>query len=977
MRSGVLGASLAILSTISFAYNPPADTAGPLTVRMQRPAVGAYGAGGYVDLSRPGVPFTVPVSIQNAGDRPVSGTLRVAVADQWNVEPAGAIPFHVAPRGQSRHEFTVSFGPGTYSAHYPVHAYAEFEYEGDKLTAHPVLILQTRIPDLPRPKLPAAWAPVPVPKGGTLGLWRMPVRREGAEIVNLGADAGQTGKEVFDGGSIILYGPLTRKDEAREGIGMTLGKRPPSMRETVESASVEYPLALPAVKPLRLDFAVAGNASFEVKAAPFEGGAATSLFQRKSEGPAWETASVDLGGFAGANVRLRFEARGSSGDAQWAEPTILAGDAPQPPSFPPDGGQSKLLGRAGGCEVRLWPGSRGVLDAPVGFLCGERRLFFRGFRVRVTGDALEEWRASTELLEAREETVSGRHRVRHRFRNWAGSFDVLSELWVDREALRARFWLENVPAPQPWFALHLEGVSSGPWSEPATRVYAGHGNVIENPQAFRLGFGGHNLSTSFVGFDFAGGQALVQNSDAIPNHLEVDPRTRIYSLVTPHSQTLEYFPAENVFAAVRRVRDQDSRRPSRGVKKLAGRFTFDLWSGRYGESARALERAAQYGVKDALVVWHRWQRWGYDYRLPDIYPPDPQFGSMEEFRQLVEACRHSGTLFAPHDNYIDFYPDSEGFTYGNIVFRQDGTPYRAWFNYGREAQSYRARPDRLMPYVQRNLRLIKDGFAPPAYFIDVWASAAPYDYWTEDGTFLDRGTTQRVWGEVFEWIRMYLGNDAPQVSEAGHDKLIGWLDGADAQQLRVDPEGRNFTWRIQCTDAERIPWFDVAWHDKFILYGAGYPGRYQGGLSEREHGSYSDDYITTEVLSGRPAMVPQAFNRDVIRKYWLLNEAMRALALDRIDSVEFAGNDIHRQHVRWERGGQVWVNRGEKPWTVEGHTLPKYGFYLRAGAVESAIELRGGQRVEWSRSPAGRFENGRMTFASGQVMELPAAGRLP
>ena len=39
--------------------------------------------------------------------------------------------------------------------------------------------------------------------------------------------------------------------------------------------------------------------------------------------------------------------------------------------------------------------------------------------------------------------------------------------------------------------------------------------VIENPQAFSLGFDGHNLATSFVGFDFAGGQALVLNGAGI------------------------------------------------------------------------------------------------------------------------------------------------------------------------------------------------------------------------------------------------------------------------------------------------------------------------------------------------------------------------------------------------------------------------------------------------------------------------------
>ena len=203
---------------------------------------------------------------------------------------------------------------------------------------------------------------------------------------------------------------------------------------------------------------------------------------------------------------------------------MFAGDSPKASAFPPAAENSRLLGTADGCEVRLWPGSRGLLDAPVGFLCRERRLFFHGLRVTVAGDALEEWRASSELLDAREETASGRVRVRHSFRNWSGSFDVLTELWVERDALRARFWLENTPPPKPWFSLYLEGVSAGSWSDRVVRIYGGPGNVIQDPQAFRLGYDGHSLASSFVGFDFANGQALVQNSDAIPDYLEVPPK---------------------------------------------------------------------------------------------------------------------------------------------------------------------------------------------------------------------------------------------------------------------------------------------------------------------------------------------------------------------------------------------------------------------------------------------------------------------
>ena len=40
-------------------------------------------------------------------------------------------------------------------------------------------------------------------------------------------------------------------------------------------------------------------------------------------------------------------------------------------------------------------------------------------------------------------------------------------------------------------------------------------------------------------------------------------------------------------------------------------------------------------------------------------------------------------------------------------------------------------------------------------------------------------------------------------------------------------------WDIRCNDAERTPWFDAAHHDRFILHGAGYSSRYEGGLGNR------------------------------------------------------------------------------------------------------------------------------------------------
>lgn len=974
------------------AYEPPVDTAGPLTVRIQAPAAGSYGSGGFLELAQPDAPFTIPVSLENTGQVPLQGTLRLAVVDRWKAEPAGPVPFSLGPRSRTRLEFVVRFGQGTFNAHYPVHAFAEFEYQGRRLVAHPILILTTRMPNPPRAPLPVAWRPVEVPEKGALGLWRLPVHRQRAAITAEETQAGATGREIFESTPAIQFGVRALAGQPREGLRMVLGMRPPSMRERVDAALIEYPLALPKNPPLRLQFAgavsnpLAGEgATFAVRVLAFDAPAGQQgavLLERRVTGKAWQDVDVDLSRFAGQSIRLGLEARAAStGEVYWAEPAVIAGTAPAPPAFPPTAAEkSRLLGTAGGYQVRLWPGNRGVLDAAVGFVNGPKRLLFRGFRATVAGDALDQFRSASQLLEAREEPAGGRYRVRHRFRNWAGGFDLLAELWVEKEGLQARFWLENTPPPRPWLHVCLEEVAAGPWSERALRVYGGPGNVIQEPQAFRLGFDGHNLATSFVGFDFANGVSLLQGLDATPDRLEVDPEARIYSLTTPHTQTMTFLPTSNVWDAVKLWRDRNGLNASGGVEKLAGRFVFDLWSGRYGDSARALGRAFRYGLTDSVVIWHNWQRWGYDFRLPDIYPPNPQYGALEEFRELVRVCREHGVLFAPHDNYIDFYPDAEGFSYEDIAFNPNGQPRRAWFNMGRQAQSYRGRADRVRPFVERNLRLIREGFNPTAYFIDVWSSIAPYDYWTHDGQFIERALTRKVWGESFAWIRDFLGDHAPQISEAGHDQLIGWLDGAQANQLRVDPNARGFAWNIRSADAERIPWIDAAYHDRFILHGAGYQDRYAAGLDLKTHGMYSDDYMATEALTGRPAMVSMPFSRDVVRKYWLLHDVMRGLARRRIEEVEFAGGNLHRQRVRWDNGAEVWVNRGSGDWQAGDHILPQYGFYARVpsphGLIETAVEKRAGSTVEWARSPQFYYANARGQSVSLGALETSGACRL-
>ena len=74
------------------AYNPPVDTAGPLTVRIDGPEV----------VTKTETPLPVRVIIRNKSDRAIRGTLRLGLIDRWQAEPAGDVPFSVEGKGSAQ-----------------------------------------------------------------------------------------------------------------------------------------------------------------------------------------------------------------------------------------------------------------------------------------------------------------------------------------------------------------------------------------------------------------------------------------------------------------------------------------------------------------------------------------------------------------------------------------------------------------------------------------------------------------------------------------------------------------------------------------------------------------------------------------------------------------------------------------------------------------------------------------------------------
>jgi len=981
------------LTLLSFAlpvlaFSPPEDTAGPLTIKIAEPG----------EVTALEQPLSVPVTLANAGDATLTGTVRIAVTDDWRVQGNATQPFTLAPKATQTLPVSVVAGKGTYAAHYPMHAYAEFRAaNGPTTTAHAILILEVS----PKALAGVGAAPVklPVLRPGLRDSLRLDARHIFEPSLRVQVEnsvdkpVGWQGTDETTGTSISLA--EVDRGERRRAIGVH-----PPWRTGWGEAMLDYRLALPDQRPIVLDFATAirdhnaereaGSDGVEFRVFVSDGGDFKSVFERFSAAKRWEPARVDLSAYAGREITLRlFTGPGpahntSSDQAYWAEPTLIVGPEPQPEAQAartrrraqalqaaraalrgqPGNWAWKLSSDAATTGAAVVPGPNGIADAFFAFADGNRALVFDGFTVEINDRALGAGKAGLTPDKVEPRFNAGRGVLIHQVAQGDVPLRVQTEVWAEKGALRIAFSMPGANRDlrgEPRFT----NLMIGPASEKARRVYAGFGNVLQDPGKFTLGAGGFNLSTRHVGMDFANGLSLVQAVDIFPDSLRVDPAAQRYALAAHHDSTFSFVPStRGAFAAARTYRALANFKPAGGVPNILGRMCLDQWGGDYREAAEGIEQAARYGLTDTVFVKHVWQRWGYDYRLPEIYPPS---GSYEDFRAMVEACKRNGILFCPHDNYIDFYPDAAGFSYDHIIFNSDGTPQTAWFNKGREAQSYRWLPTAFFPWLDENLKLVKQGFAPTSYFVDVFTAIPPIDFYDRHGRFYPKMVTAERWSASFDRMREVLGNNAPTISEAGHDGLIGHLDAAQSDHSGWMPKdvprgaGDNgyFRWDMDAADGERVPWHDMATHGSFVLLAGGLGPRYSAGRDQMLHGYGSDDYLSLTVLGGRNPMSDGPFSRRAVMTYWLLHDLCAALARGEMLSHEFAGDDIHRQTVRFSNAGLAHVNRGKTDWQVEGQTLPPYGFLARAGEQQVSITRRDGIISALAQGPSLLFADAR------------------
>jgi hypothetical protein len=225
---------LVLLLAPALAYNPPVDSAGPLTIRIDGPQ----------EMTRTGVATPVKVVLQNSAADSLRGRLSVTVIDHWTVAPDAPVEFQVDAHGSREYSFTVTAAPGSYNAIYPIHAFA--------LAAHAVLLVKTNFPDAPVAKPPMPWMPAELAPNSEFALWRTPVHRATLQVFGKPA---RTMPVEWSGAdpdthANVQFGGSFKRGETREGITMH-----EPYAHGAGTVLVEYLLVLPHTTPIKLKFA--------------------------------------------------------------------------------------------------------------------------------------------------------------------------------------------------------------------------------------------------------------------------------------------------------------------------------------------------------------------------------------------------------------------------------------------------------------------------------------------------------------------------------------------------------------------------------------------------------------------------------------------------------------------------------------------------------------------------------------------------
>ena len=331
---------------------------------------------------------------------------------------------------------------------------------------------------------------------------------------------------------------------------------------------------------------------------------------------------------------------------------------------------------------------------------------------------------------------------------------------------------------------------------------------------------------------------------------------------------------------------------------------------RYKDVERIIGELPSNEVSRALIVIRGWIRGGYDYSHPDIWPPEPSVGSLQELQQLC-ATKDAWTV-ALHDNYQDIYAHNPSFPRG-VDRLASGELLAGGYWGGGQAYILNSRDG--VRYADRNWAQIKQ-LGPRAMFIDTTSAVQSYQSF-EAGNTLTRSQDIEFKAKLLEFFKkqgVVLG------SEEGADFAVPFLDWNENRHQR--------------TAGESVPLWPLVFHDavacgRYVrdandtlgwLGGVGANTQYPQRLVDMLWGYF--------ILSGLGNAGTWNVERKGLGTSAAADRWFRAVSTAAMEEHRFLSEDYQLEQTVFSNGRSIIVNFGPTDAQHGAHTIPAYGYRI-------------------------------------------------
>jgi len=320
----------------------------------------------------------------------------------------------------------------------------------------------------------------------------------------------------------------------------------------------------------------------------------------------------------------------------------------------------------------------------------------------------------------------------------------------------------------------------------------------------------------------------------------------------------------------------------------------------HADAAEVMRLARSWGMERGVFNLRGTFKGGYDESHPDIWPPEPKLGTVDELRAM---SKHDGPYTTVlHDNYQDVYPRAKSFPEG-VIRTSTGELMHGGHWHG--GLCCIVCPTRQRSYAERNWQQVKTlGLA--GYFIDTAACVQFYECRHPEHPM----TRAEDVASKLRLMEFFKGQGLALGSENAADFGMYHLDFLENRHAHVP--GRT------------IPLWPLVFHDSAFLARYGTEGTSGGGPASQLENflwGYLCYYPANSLADWRTQ--EQRFKETLA-----LDRFHARVGADRMVDHRFLTDDRLVERTEFSSGVAVTANFADEPRTVDGKTVAAGGYLV-------------------------------------------------